>query len=1081
MTTPVFAHMRRRVVALLWPGMVCLLLCVVSTTAAQALLSLSPSSLPADTINVAYNQTITASGGTGSHTITISNVSGALPGVIISGSGTSGIAITGTPTATRTETFTATVTDSVGATASINYSLTVNPAPSLSPSSLPADTINVAYNQTITASGGTGAHTITISNVQNALPGVNLSGSGTSSIGITGTPTATGTETFTATVTDSVGATASINYSLTVNPSLSLSPSSLPADTINVPYNQTITASGGTGSHTITISNVQNALPGVNLSGSGTSGISITGTPTATGTETFTATVTDSVGATASVNYSLTVNTSLPIVTSVSPNGGPPAGVTSVTITGINFTGATAVKFGATAAASFSVTSATSITATSPAGAIGAVDVTVTTSQGTSTASAADKFTYAAPRMTQQGHKLIGAGYAGQEPTEGDSVALSADGNTLAFGGHTDNGVVGGGIGAVWVFTRSGSIWTQQAKLVGTGYSVQPDEGWTIALSADGNTLLVGTGNYQGGGAWVFARNGSTWTQQGSALAPSDASGATPAFGTAVALSSDGNTAVVGGPGDNDAAGAAWVFTRSGSTWAQQGSKLVASDESGNGGFGSSVALNGTSTTAIIGGWNDNSATGAAWIFNQSGGVWSQQGGKLIGSDATGAAQQGYAVALSTDGNTALVGGRADSSSTGAAWLFTRSGGVWSQAGAKLVGTGAVGAAIQGYAVALSGDGRTAAIGGPTDNANAGAVWLFTQNNGTWSQKGSKLVGAGNNGVAGQGTSVALSRNGKTLAEGGPADNGYVGAVWIFTTAAIADSHDFNGDGTSDILWRDTAGDTTIWLMNGGSVAQGTGLGNIPTAWSVVGVRDFDGDGDADILWRDTSGDTTIWLMNGASIAQGISLGNIPTAWSVAGTGDFNGDGAGDILWRDTSGDATIWFGPFTGGHVTTALSLGTIPTVWTIVGTGDFNGDGTSDILWRDTGGDISIWELRSGVIMQGVGLGNLPVTWSVAGTGDFNGDDTSDILWRNTSGDVMIWLINNGALQQQSVLGNLPTTWNVAETGDFNGDGDSDILWIDTSGNVMIWFMNGIAVTSAVSFGNVGTAWSVQGSNAD
>jgi hypothetical protein len=87
---------------------------------------------------------------------------------------------------------------------------------------------------------------------------VTLPSSGTS-ISITGTPTATGTETFTATVTDSVGATETMNYSLTVNPALNLSPSSLPADTINVAYNQTITASGGTGSHSIAITNIQNA------------------------------------------------------------------------------------------------------------------------------------------------------------------------------------------------------------------------------------------------------------------------------------------------------------------------------------------------------------------------------------------------------------------------------------------------------------------------------------------------------------------------------------------------------------------------------------------------------------------------------------------------------------------------------------------------------------------------------------------------------------------------------------------------------------------------------------------------------
>jgi PKD repeat protein len=84
-------------------------------------------------------------------------------------------------------------------------------------------------------------------------------------------------------------------------------------------------------------------------------------------------------------------------------------------------------------------------------------------------------------------------------------------------------------------------------------------------------------------------------------------------------------------------------------------------------------------------------------------------------------------VALSADGNTAIVGGNGDNSNAGAAWVFTRSGGgVWTQQGPKLFGSGAVGAAAQGYSVALSADGTTAIVGGPRDNTNAGAVWVFS-------------------------------------------------------------------------------------------------------------------------------------------------------------------------------------------------------------------------------------------------------------------------------------------------------------------------------------------------------------------
>jgi hypothetical protein len=122
-------------------------------------------------------------------------------------------------------------------------------------------------------------------------------------------------------------------------------------------------------------------------------------------------------------------------------------------------------------------------------------------------------------------------------------------------------------------------------------------------------------------------------------------------------------------------------------------------------------------------GGNVDSGTGAAWVYTRSGGVWTQQGSKLVGTGAVGGAGQGDSVALSADGNTAIVGGASDNSNTGAAWVYTRSNGVWSQQGNKLVGTGAVGNAGQGVSVALSGDGNTAIVGGQLDDSQ-GAAWV---------------------------------------------------------------------------------------------------------------------------------------------------------------------------------------------------------------------------------------------------------------------------------------------------------------------------------------------------------------------
>ena len=359
-------------------------------------------------------------------------------------------------------------------------------------------------------------------------------------------------------------------------------------------------------------------------------------------------------------------------------------------------------------------------------------------------------------------------------------MAVSADGNTALVGG-VSNPI---GIGAAWVFTRSNGAWTQQGNmLVGTGSSgTSSEQGWSVALSADGNTALVGApgDNLSVGAAWVFTRSNGTWTQQGSKLVGSGGAGIGDQ-GSSVALSADGNTALVGALADNSSVGAAWVFARSNGAWTQQGNKLVGSGASGLSAQGSSVAISADGNTAIIGGPYDNSNVGAAWVFSRSNGTWTQQGNMLVGSGASGSADEGISVALSADGNTALIGGFIDNSMAGAAWVFTRSSGTWTQQGSKLVGSGASGLAYQGISAALSADGNTAVIGGFGDNSFTGAAWVFTRSSGAWTQQGSKLVGTGASGTSFEGYSAALSSDGSTAILGGYQDNSFVGAAWVFT------------------------------------------------------------------------------------------------------------------------------------------------------------------------------------------------------------------------------------------------------------------------------------------------------------
>jgi len=385
---------------------------------------------------------------------------------------------------------------------------------------------------------------------------------------------------------------------------------------------------------------------------------------------------------------------------------------------------------------------------------------------------------------SQQGSKLVGSGYIAPNVYMGVSVALSADGNTLAFGGYGDNTATG----AVWIFTRANGVWTQQgSKLVGSGSIGSPVEmGTSVSLSADGNTLAFGAfgDNSNIGAVWVFTRANGVWTQQGSKLVGSGYIAPNVYMGGSVSLSADGNTLAFGAYGDNNSIGSVWVFTRANGVWTQQGSKLVGSGYTGNSAqMGTSVSLSADGNTLAFGGNIDNSNIGAVWVFTRANGVWTQQGSKLVGSGYTGTRTlMGTSVSLSADGNTLAFGAYGDNSNIGAVWVFTRANGVWTQQGSKLVGSGYIGTTVyMGISVSLSADGNTLAFGGSGDNNSIGSVWVFTRANGVWTQQGSKLVGSGYTGNYIQmGNIVSLSADGNTLAFGAYGDNSNIGAVWVF-------------------------------------------------------------------------------------------------------------------------------------------------------------------------------------------------------------------------------------------------------------------------------------------------------------
>jgi chitodextrinase len=317
-------------------------------------------------------------------------------------------------------------------------------------------------------------------------------------------------------------------------------------------------------------------------------------------------------------------------------------------------------------------------------------------------------------------------------------------------------------------------------------------------------------------------------------------------------------------------------------------------------------------------------------------------------------------------------------------------------------------------------------------------------------------------------------------------------SAWTATPVAVKTTQghvpgDYNGDGMTDILWRNSStGADMMWLMNGATATNNGTFSTVADAnWTIAGRADFDGDGKSDILWHHAvTGDNVLWLMNGSTVTSTLTLPKMPdTNWKIAAVADFNGDGKADILWRNTStGDVAVWL--MNGGTQIGGGTFANVPTAtWTIAGVGDFDGDGKADILWRSpTTGDNIMWFMNGASIASSGSATSAPdLNWKVVGVGDFDGDGKADILWRNSStGQDCLWLQNGATTLSNTMLSTVADqNWTVAQVGDFNGDGKADILWRNVStGQNSIWFMNGATMSSSPYItSQTGNTWTISG----
>ena len=385
----------------------------------------------------------------------------------------------------------------------------------------------------------------------------------------------------------------------------------------------------------------------------------------------------------------------------------------------------------------------------------------------------------------------------GTEGLFGFSVALSGDGQTALVGAPRMNGFAG----AAWVFTLTGSTWTEQAELSGAAEGEAAPEacaasaeecsfGRSVAISNDGNTAVVGAPRNNGnhGAALVYTREGSSWSETAMLTGKAEQPGEEEELGEgrlgkSVAISPDASTIIAGASTDLAGHGSAWVFARSGASWKHDGPRLSPPvGESGEGHFGYSVAIAGN--TAVVGEPTDEvagSAPGAAWVFTRSPSGWAQPGQKLTGPTASGA-HFGYSVALA--GSTILIGAPGDSAGVGSAWLFSESSGVFNPvAGSPLTGGNEEsGEGEFGTAVAIAGNESAAIVGAARDASHHGAAWLYSNTGSGFSKVGGKLEGVGEAGKGWFGSSAALSADGTSALIGGSHDNTSTGSVWSFAS-----------------------------------------------------------------------------------------------------------------------------------------------------------------------------------------------------------------------------------------------------------------------------------------------------------
>lgn len=293
----------------------------------------------------------------------------------------------------------------------------------------------------------------------------------------------------------------------------------------------------------------------------------------------------------------------------------------------------------------------------------------------------------------------------------------------------------------------------------------------------------------------------------------------------------------------------------------------------------------------------------------------------------------------------------------------------------------------------------------------------------------------------------------------------------VVASTSFAVKNDINGDGRSDILWRNFGSELFLhWDMNAATFIS-SGASTMVNTYNVATTGDFNGDGRADLLWKNDSARVLYMWFSGPNGFTQQFVRSFPADWNLVGAGDINGDGKSDLLWRNEKIEQfSYWI--MDGAQVVRSAAY-TFVNTYSVGSAGDFDGDGKLDILWVRPGYNMYMW------MGDGNGFTLRYVAphvagWEVVGAADVNGDRKSDILMRNFATEQFKYMVMDGPQTVREAQQYMVNTYQVASAGDFNGDGLADILWIRPGYNLYMWQGNGTGFAMQY-VGTHSSGWSV------